>query len=106
MLDGTALESWLYQMNLYFSIETSLPENLRVARAALLLTGNAATWFRASRLGPYYTDMASALVSDEVNFQTCQQRVPSFMIGYVSASNRGSVVDYTVAFRARLLEVQ
>ena len=46
-LDGTALESWLYQMNLYFSIETGLPENLRVARAALLLTGNAATWFRA-----------------------------------------------------------
>ena len=29
-LDGTALESWLYQMNLYFSIETGLPKNLRV----------------------------------------------------------------------------
>ena len=29
-LDGTALESWLYQMNLYFSIETSLTEYLRV----------------------------------------------------------------------------
>ena len=47
MLDGTALESWLYQMNLYFYIETSLPENLHVARAALLLTSIAATWFRA-----------------------------------------------------------
>ena len=52
MLDSTALESWLYQMNLYFSIETSLPENLRVARAALLLTGNAATWFRAQGWDP------------------------------------------------------
>ena len=51
-LDGTALESWLYQMNLYFSIETGLPENLRVARAALLLTGNAATWFRAQGWDP------------------------------------------------------
>ena len=47
MLGGTALESWLYQMNLYFHIETSLLENLHVARAALLLTGNAATWFQA-----------------------------------------------------------
>ena len=44
-LDGTALESWLYQMNLYFSIETGLPENLHVARAALLLTVHAVTWF-------------------------------------------------------------
>ena len=51
-LDGTALESWLYQMNLYFSIETSLPEKLRVARAALLLTGNTATWFRAQGWDP------------------------------------------------------
>ena len=51
-LDGTALESWLYQMNLYFSIESSLPENLRVTRAALLLTGNAATWFRAQGWDP------------------------------------------------------
>ena len=51
-LDSTALESWLYQMNLYFSIETSLPENLHVARAALLLIGNAATWFRAQGLDP------------------------------------------------------
>ena len=39
-------------MNLYFSIETGLPENLRVARAALLLTGNAATWFRAQGWDP------------------------------------------------------
>ena len=30
-LDGTALESWLYQMNLYFSMKTGMPENLRVA---------------------------------------------------------------------------
>ena len=51
-LDGAALESWLYQMNLYFSIEMSLPENLHVARAALLLTGNAATWFRAQGWEP------------------------------------------------------
>ena len=29
-------------MNLYFFIETSLPEHLRVPRAALLLTGDAA----------------------------------------------------------------
>ena len=47
MLNGTALESWLYQMNLYFSIKMSLPENLHIARTALLLTGNAATWFPA-----------------------------------------------------------
>ena len=47
MLDGTALESWIYQMNLYFSIETSLLDNVHITRAALLLTGNAATWFRA-----------------------------------------------------------
>ena len=46
-LDGTALESWLYQMNLYFTIETSLPDHLRASRAALVLTGNAAMWFRA-----------------------------------------------------------
>ena len=52
MLDGTALESWLYQMNLCFSIEMSLPENLRIARAALLLTGNAATWFHAQGWDP------------------------------------------------------
>ena len=39
-------------MNLYFSIEMGLPENLRVARAALLLTGNAATWFRAQGWDP------------------------------------------------------
>ena len=51
-LDGTALESWLYQVNLYFSIETGLPEHLRVARAALLLTGHAATWFRAQGWDP------------------------------------------------------
>ena len=46
-LDGTALESWLYLMNLYCSIETSFPEDLRIARVALLLTSNAATWFCA-----------------------------------------------------------
>ena len=51
-LDGTALESWLYQMNLYFFTETSLLENLCVARAALLLTSNAATWFRAQGWDP------------------------------------------------------
>ena len=45
MLDSTALESWLYHMKLYFSFEISLPKNLYVTRAALLLTGNAATWF-------------------------------------------------------------
>ena len=46
-LDSAALESWLYQVNVYFLIKTSLLENLRVARAALLLIGNAATWVRA-----------------------------------------------------------
>ena len=51
-IDGTALESWLYQTNLYFSKETGLPENLRVARAALMLTDNAATWFRAQGWDP------------------------------------------------------
>ena len=43
----TSLILMLYQMNLYFSIEAGLPEHLRVTRAALLLTGHAATWFRA-----------------------------------------------------------
>ena len=42
-LDGTALESWLYQMNLYFLTETSLPEYLHIPKAALLLAGNTAT---------------------------------------------------------------
>ena len=51
-LDSTALESWLYQMNLYSSIEMSLAEKLSVARAALLLTGNASTWFRAQGWDP------------------------------------------------------
>ena len=43
MLNGTALESWLHQMNLYFQIGTNMPENFCVTRAALLLTGNAVT---------------------------------------------------------------
>ena len=30
-LNGTALKSWLYQMNLYSSIKTSLPEHLHVS---------------------------------------------------------------------------
>ena len=47
VLDGSALESGFYQMNLYFSIETSLPLQMRVARAVLLLIEHASTWIRA-----------------------------------------------------------
>ena len=46
-VDGSLLESWLYQMDLYFAIESSIPPELCVACAALLLMGNALTWFRA-----------------------------------------------------------
>ena len=38
--------------NLYFFIETTLPEYLRVPRAALLLNGNATTWLRAQGWDP------------------------------------------------------
>ena len=34
-VDGSLLESWLYQMDLYFAIESSIPPELHVARAAL-----------------------------------------------------------------------
>ena len=49
MVDGSLLESWLYQMDLYFAIESSILPELRVAHAALLLMGNASTstWFCA-----------------------------------------------------------
>ena len=43
MVDGSLLESWLYQMDLYFAMESSIPRELRVAHAVLLLTGNAST---------------------------------------------------------------
>ena len=46
-VDGSLLESWLYQMDLYFAIESSILPELRVAWAALLLVGNASIWFRA-----------------------------------------------------------
>ena len=46
-INGTALKPWLYQMNLNLQLKTSLPENLLVTQAPLLLTGNTATWFQA-----------------------------------------------------------
>ena len=46
-VDGSLLESWLYQLDLYFDIESSIPPELHVARAALLLMSNASMWFRA-----------------------------------------------------------
>ena len=45
LVDGSLLESWLYQLDSYFDIESSIPPKLYVVRAALLLTGNASTWF-------------------------------------------------------------
>ena len=44
-VDGSLLESWRYQMDLYFAIKFSIPTELQVAHAVLLLTGNAPTWF-------------------------------------------------------------
>ena len=40
MVDGSLLESWLYQMDFYSAIESSISPELCVAPAALLLMGN------------------------------------------------------------------
>ena len=44
-VDGSLLESWLYQMDFYFAIESNILPELCVARTALLLIGNASMWF-------------------------------------------------------------
>ena len=51
-VDGSLLESWLYQMDLYFAIESSIPPELCVARAVLLLMGNASMRFCAQGWNP------------------------------------------------------
>ena len=90
-------------MNLYFSIETSLPEHLRVARAALLLTGHASTWFRAQGWNPAAItwDQLQAAMRHAFKPVDHEHRARDKLR---TCSQTGSVIDYTAAFRARLLE--
>ena len=45
-VNATAIDTWIYQMNLYFSLEDRIPENRRAIRAVMNLAGQAADWFR------------------------------------------------------------
>ena len=51
-VNGCLLDSWLYQMDLYFAIESSIPPEVCVSHAALLLMGNESTWFHAQGQNP------------------------------------------------------
>ena len=44
-LNATALDTWLFQMNLYFQMEDQIPVTKHTTRAVMNLTGQAADWF-------------------------------------------------------------
>ena len=44
-LDGTEVDSWIFLMNLYFTM-LDIPEHQRAMRAALNLSEEAAVWLR------------------------------------------------------------
>ena len=90
-------------MDLYFAIETSIPPELRVARAALLLTGNASTWFRAQGWNPMLISWDQLKSAMRHTFKPVdhEHRAREKLR---MCSQTGSVIDYTAAFRSRLLE--
>ena len=45
-LDAAEIDSWVFSMNLYFAA-LNLPDHMRVVRAALNLSDEAAVWLRA-----------------------------------------------------------
>ena len=45
-LNATALDTWLFQMNLYFQMEDQIPVAKCATRAVMNLTGQASDWFR------------------------------------------------------------
>ena len=44
-LNATALDTWLFQMNLYFQMKDQIPVTKHATRAMMSLTGQAADWF-------------------------------------------------------------
>ena len=44
-LNATVLDTWLFQMNLYFQMEDWIPVTKCVSQAVMNLTGQAADWF-------------------------------------------------------------
>ena len=43
-LDGSAVDTWVFQMELYFANEPRIPRSGRAKRAALNMEGDAAVW--------------------------------------------------------------
>ena len=51
-INATVLDTWLFQMNLYFQMEDHIPVAKRATRAVMNLTGQAADWFRVQNWDP------------------------------------------------------
>ena len=52
-MDGSKVDTWIYQMSLYFMFMGShIAEYLRAMRVVINLSSNAATWFRCTGVDP------------------------------------------------------